>query len=541
MYCIPPRPETVTVRVSYSAVCAVRHVLYAVCATLAMATPSLVFSAEQCDSHKKAIEHLREKGIHLMPYREWQDYGPPLVRGYEIMLRGEHFGDEDVAQVRSIRDLRWISLSESGITDEAFRHLADMPCLEGIDLSGTRVTDAQLGRLTALQGLRWLDLSDTKVTGEGLPALASLPRLETLLVNHNRISRLELVKGFPSLSVVYTERCPLEAVHLAALPRITELALSSEELNGVHVDDLPSLKNLAIAVPYQRESDDKRFCVFRLARLPNLEVLSIEARIQAGDLNSLQTMHRLRVLALRRSDVDGDALQYVRDLTSLEEIDLTSVPLSNDDLAYFKRLRNLRFLGLSDCGLDGRALPYLHDLECLERLDFASDRPVSENQLRQISGLQSLRSIELYGCRIPGEALIHLARLQKLEEVGLGDNPLVSDDDLECLTTLASLRVLDLRQCGLNGKGLQHLSTMQTIRRLALQHNPLISESLRYLANLRQLEELDLRGIQLAPAAVEHLAALTHLKRLRVSRGVFARDDLDRLREALKATEVIEL
>jgi hypothetical protein len=64
------------------------------------------------------------------------------------------------------------------VTDDGVRHLARLPALQHLDLSGTSITDAGLQVLRDLPGLRTLSLAWTRVTDEGIGVLAHCDELE---------------------------------------------------------------------------------------------------------------------------------------------------------------------------------------------------------------------------------------------------------------------------------------------------------------------------------------------------------------------------
>jgi HEAT repeats/Leucine Rich repeat len=84
-------------------------------------------------------------------------------------------------------------------------HLARLPRLEHLDLSGTDLTDEGVGHLGRLTGLVSLDLSSTGVTDAGIAALNGLPQLRRLELSGTAVSEAA-VRGLrrtrPCLEVV---------------------------------------------------------------------------------------------------------------------------------------------------------------------------------------------------------------------------------------------------------------------------------------------------------------------------------------------------
>lgn len=75
-----------------------------------------------------------------------------------------------------------LSLARTAITDASLIHVARLPNLERLDLSGTAVTSRGLAALADHAALRALVLTATAVDDAALATVASLPRLERLAV-----------------------------------------------------------------------------------------------------------------------------------------------------------------------------------------------------------------------------------------------------------------------------------------------------------------------------------------------------------------------
>ena len=62
------------------------------------------------------------------------------------------------------------------LTDDGLRHLARLPRLKHLDLSGTAITDRGLAVLRDLPALETLSLGWTRITDDGCGASRALPR-----------------------------------------------------------------------------------------------------------------------------------------------------------------------------------------------------------------------------------------------------------------------------------------------------------------------------------------------------------------------------
>ena len=97
--------------------------------------------------------------------------------------------DQKLACLKRLRNLRWLDLSNAGITDAALVHVAGLARLKWLSLSFTPITDEGVCQLESLARLNWLDLTNTRVTDNSLPRLAMLVQLERLKLRGTRVSR----------------------------------------------------------------------------------------------------------------------------------------------------------------------------------------------------------------------------------------------------------------------------------------------------------------------------------------------------------------
>lgn len=93
------------------------------------------------------------------------------------------FGDKELALLAPIaKQVVWVDLSRSQITDAAADTLAKMTALERLHLENTKVSDAGLAKLAGLPKLEYLNLYGDKITDAGIAHLASAKGLKKLFV-----------------------------------------------------------------------------------------------------------------------------------------------------------------------------------------------------------------------------------------------------------------------------------------------------------------------------------------------------------------------
>lgn len=111
----------------------------------------------------------------------------------EVSSRCRQATHHDLLKLRGGTDVRWLNLARSDIGDESLALLEDLPYLQSLDLSGTRVTTAGLRALEPHIGLMELQLNDTAVTDDAVEIIAQLfSNLTTLGVRDTAMSHAAL-------------------------------------------------------------------------------------------------------------------------------------------------------------------------------------------------------------------------------------------------------------------------------------------------------------------------------------------------------------
>jgi hypothetical protein len=220
------------------------------------------------------------------------------------------FGDftaEDAQEVARLPQLRELTLTMVGTTDDALQSLALLKNLESLQLVhrgfGREVTIAGVEFVTQLPKIRSL-------------TLARLPKLDDRLFSH-----LKLVRGLKSLNVDQATITGSELRQLASLPKLLEL-----NLIGTRVDD---------------EAMEK------LAALTLLESLDISGtRVSDAGLMHLGSLKNLRKLNISRNALTDVGAAEISRLTQLEELLIGDNAMSDASLTQFANLSKLRSLWL---------------------------------------------------------------------------------------------------------------------------------------------------------------------------------------------------
>jgi hypothetical protein len=106
--------------------------------------------------------------------------GDAFVAGVHISFCRDERLSETLASLDALHQLRGLAITNTSVSQAAFRHLAGLSRLEWLDLHDTPLTDAGVRCLSAVACLERLNLQDTRITDASLPHLAQFARLKWL-------------------------------------------------------------------------------------------------------------------------------------------------------------------------------------------------------------------------------------------------------------------------------------------------------------------------------------------------------------------------
>lgn len=177
-----------------------RFRIWALMATVVLLGLPLGLTIEGVRRERRAIEAIRRLGGAVFyddqqtPSGRWDSsQGPrrvPLVGRWlpEELLREPTFvslrntgaSDEDLRAIACLRRVEYLDLEGTAVGDEGIRHIAGMAGLKYLYLHGADLSDAALRPIGRMPGLRQLFLNDTRVDDDGIDQLGSLKDLQTI-------------------------------------------------------------------------------------------------------------------------------------------------------------------------------------------------------------------------------------------------------------------------------------------------------------------------------------------------------------------------
>ncbi|MCY2991565.1 MAG: SUMF1/EgtB/PvdO family nonheme iron enzyme [Planctomycetota bacterium] len=117
-----------------------------------------------------------------------------------LYLNGTKIDNDNLAQLKALPRLMWLSLGWTGITDEGLSHVASLTNLRDLFLEHVAISDDGLAKIAQLD-LRVLRLDHTQVTDAGLEFVANKESLEILSLEGTGVSNagLERLHGLTKL------------------------------------------------------------------------------------------------------------------------------------------------------------------------------------------------------------------------------------------------------------------------------------------------------------------------------------------------------
>lgn len=206
----------------------------------------LGFYYSPANREQRAVKRLQDQGVDV--YFEHQREadgstyshqseapGPEIVRSVTgdglfqdaawVRLHDKQLDVNDLATLPDLPNLRQLTLTNCGLTDEHLGPLTKLPKLETIDLKNNSLTDAALESFRGMTKLETVSLSTNKIQGAGCVHLVELPLLTQLFLHDNPVSDEGLSE-------------------IAKLTNLELLGLAGSKVTDAGLDQLAELKRL---------------------------------------------------------------------------------------------------------------------------------------------------------------------------------------------------------------------------------------------------------------------------------------------------------
>jgi hypothetical protein len=244
----------------------------------------------------------------LQSFGSWQP-----TRGFDA--KSYALTDDDLALLRDLPDLTYLSLSYTDVTDDAFRHLTGLHDLKRLRLANTYVTGSRLRELATLPRLDSLDLTGSKLNDEAMPAVSELPHLTELIVSqHITDAGLAWLSASPTIEALDLTGAPITddgLRHVATMQQLTALKLNETEVGDAGLE--------------------------HLKQLPDLRLLHLDGTaVTADGLAHLKELPRLHVLSLRIEEFEGNVISHLAALANLQQLCVAASAVAESERAGLK-------------------------------------------------------------------------------------------------------------------------------------------------------------------------------------------------------------
>jgi hypothetical protein len=321
------------------------------------------------------------------------------------ILNCRGFDDAMVAELKGLRGLTSLAITNSGITDAAVETIATaFPDLVDLDLSSnTNLTGAAMKSIASLAKLERLSLVQTRFNDLNTRRLSKLGELKALDLRGNMeagdmtlgvVGRLPNVRAFKHRSTVVTDE---GLAQLAAAPALDSLLAQDFAITNASGPHLAAMKNLASLEIFRCQGFGTEG-LLALAPLDKLSRLTLRDLPEVGDagLAVLADLPALKRLYLHELASVGDAgLAHLAAAKNLEVLDLWSVPKMTDaTVAVIAKLPNLKELSIRETGCTEQALEKLAAIPTLESLTFKNGA-VSPAVADKVKAAKAWKKLEL--------------------------------------------------------------------------------------------------------------------------------------------------
>ncbi|HEY2019330.1 MAG TPA: hypothetical protein VGH38_37740 [Bryobacteraceae bacterium] len=255
----------------------------------------------------------------------------------------------------------WIERAGGSITRDAAGKVV------AVDLRAGWITDSDMPRLAQMPELQCLDLSLTRISDRGLRALKAAPDIEELnlyfaeQVSDEGAAIFKNWKHLKRLNLRGTKITDSTLEALSAVPTIEALDIGWAQITDTGLDHLAALTNLRRLTMGGNKLTDTSLLFLR--QMPQLEYLDVggQQRTDSGlwslsvtetGLQAIGSVTELRELRMTGTAVTSHALEALRPLAKLEILNLQGCRRLKDDAAtVLSTLRQLKTLDLSESGL----------------------------------------------------------------------------------------------------------------------------------------------------------------------------------------------
>ncbi len=428
--------------------------------------------------------------------REWGEILELLARHPAAGLSGEQQMTDDLLEHLSHRAQALTALGLSGctqITDAGVRHLARIPSLQHLDLTGTSVSDAGLQALGHLPELRSLSLAWNRLTDAGIRVLARCDQLEHLNlgvsteIGDAAVRALAGKRKLRHLTIALTD---------AGLPLLHELPVFKSWQGGDADLGLVGHKSLPNHLSLRGTFTDAGMRHLRgLDGLFSLNLDDSRLSITAAGLEPLISLAHLAVLGV---DAKDDWMPQIAQMPHLRALGAQDTTAGDEGFVALSRSRSIEYIWGRRChNLRTRGFLALAAMPALRGLS-VSCLNVDDEGIGTLPAFPALR--ELMPMDVPDAGYRHIGKCERLESLILMYCRGTTDTATEHITGLRNLSYYFNSYTTITDRTPELLSAMDSLERITFDTcHGLTNAGIARLARLPKLRELRVSGRGVTP------------------------------------------
>jgi hypothetical protein len=112
--------------------------------------------------------------------------------------------DRTLQDVARLRQIRYLIISDSTITNAGLSHLGRLPCLRSLNINNSHVNNDSLPAIVSLSQLEELIIQDAPITDNGLRHLRNMTGLRKLILDRTSVTEVgvaELQSALPNCTI----------------------------------------------------------------------------------------------------------------------------------------------------------------------------------------------------------------------------------------------------------------------------------------------------------------------------------------------------
>jgi len=236
-----------------------------------------------------------------------------------------------------------------------------------------RITDKAMTKISQMPNLKRLDLTNCgDITPAGLTTMATAPKIEELILNGTQ----------------FDDKCvPI----IVTMKPLQYLSLNGTKIHEEGLRELSATKLKGLDL-----------------RMTNLSDAGCKA------IAEIKTLQRLDICYNRRITKEG--IEYLAGMPQLDFLDMRENSFTDKDIEPLRHMKKLRELRVARTFVDNNALDYINQIGTLEELWIGTTK-ISQGALLKLTGLHHLVSLRCHGYRPSESELKKFKALMPLCEI----------------------------------------------------------------------------------------------------------------------------